>query len=621
MFKKYILAIILLNCCILWSQEQKLDSIKEVLKTYKVQDTNRVSMLIDLTKYHNTRVIDSALPLIEEALEISKKIKYRKGEGYSLNALSTYNLLKGNYDKATKVAMEARSILKEINDTDNLIFNNNLLARIYAKGGEFDKALELNLENIELVQDMPSSDSKAGFHFYAGKAYQDKGNLDKAEFYFNNALSISKEADFQTGVSIAQSTLGSLYLDKKEFRKALSIAQESIDFYKQYDQKHNVANSQLIAAQAYAGLGNFTKAVELNEIAISIYKELNMLPPLKDAYLLQSKYHEDRKQFEKSKDYLKLHYTIVDSIFSQDKLKIIEDLQTKYETEKVNSQKEAAEAQVILAEAKNQRNQYFLIGAVVIAGLILLSSLFFFGRLRAQKKAELITIELHETQKRLALEKQYRDSELKALKAQMNPHFIFNALNSIQEYIILNKKDLAGDYLGMFADLMRKYLHHSDAGTLSIQDEIESLEMYLDLEKLRFEDTLSFKFNVSEAIEKEHTHIPTMLIQPYIENALKHGLLHKKEDRKLWVTFENGDDRTVLCSIEDNGVGRAKAAQYKAQTKKLHQSFATQATENRLDLLNYGKDRKIGVNIIDLQDDNGVVKGTKVLLTIPTTKA
>jgi two-component system LytT family sensor kinase len=100
-----------------------------------------------------------------------------------------------------------------------------------------------------------------------------------------------------------------------------------------------------------------------------------------------------------------------------------------------------------------------------------------FSRIKAKKKAEIIILELHETQKRLALEKQYRDSELKALKAQMNPHFIFNALNSIQEYIILNKKNLAGDYLGKFADLMRKYLQHSDSGTLTIHDKIESLEM------------------------------------------------------------------------------------------------------------------------------------------------
>ena len=621
MFRTFILALFLLCGLTMWSQEKELDSIREVLKTYKVQDSNRVSMLIDLTKYHHTRVIDSALPLIEEAIEVSKKINYKKGEGYSLNALSTFNILKGNFDKATEAAMEARAILTEINDTDNLIFNNNLLARIYAKGGELDKALELNLENIKLVENKPSSDSKAGFHFYAGKAYQEKGDFDKAELYYTNALNISKEAEFQTGIIIAQSTLGAVYLDKKEFKKALSMAEKSLEFYEKYEQQHNIANTQLVAAQAYAGLKKYPKAIDLNSKAINIYEELSMFPSLKDAYLLQSKFHSSQEEFKKSNSYLKLHYAIVDSLFSQDKLKIVEDLQAKYETDKINSQKEAAEAKTKLVEAKNERNQYFLIGAVVIAGLILLSSLFFFGRLRAQKKAELITVELHETQKRLALEKQYRDSELKALKAQMNPHFIFNALNSIQEYIILNKKNLAGDYLGMFADLMRKYLHHSDAGTLSIQDEIESLEMYLDLEKLRFEDTLSFDFKVSEAIEKETTHIPTMLIQPYIENALKHGLLHKKEDRKLWVSFENDDHRTIVCTIEDNGVGRIKAAEIKAQTKNLHRSFATKATENRLDLLNYGKDRKIGVKIIDLQDDDGVVKGTKVILTIPTTQA
>lgn len=249
-----------------------------------------------------------------------------------------------------------------------------------------------------------------------------------------------------------------------------------------------------------------------------------------------------------------------------------------------------------------------------------MSSLFFFGRLRERKKAELVTLELRETQKRLALEKQYRDSELKALKSQMNPHFIFNALNSIQEYIVLNKKNLASDYLGKFADLIRTYLHHSDTGVISLQEEIDSLKTYLDLECLRFEDTLNYTFNVAEDLNTDVTHIPTMLIQPYIENALKHGLLHKKEDRQIKVSFSKGEKNNIQCTIVDNGVGREKSKELQKKRASLHKSFAAKATEERLELLNFGKHKKIGVQIIDLYDESNIGNGTQVIVSIPILK-
>ena len=124
----------------------------------------------------------------------------------------------------------------------------------------------------------------------------------------------------------------------------------------------------------------------------------------------------------------------------------------------------------------------------------------------------MVAAELREAQSRLVLEQKYKESELKALKAQMNPHFIFNALNSIQEYIITNKKNEASDYLGKFADLIRRYLNHSDSRSISLTEEVESLQMYLDLEALRFEKELSYSISLSKTMNDETIHIPTMIV-------------------------------------------------------------------------------------------------------------
>ncbi len=224
---------------------------------------------------------------------------------------------------------------------------------------------------------------------------------------------------------------------------------------------------------------------------------------------------------------------------------------------------------------------------------------------------------IKEKEKELALKNAKFENELAVLKlenlkSQMNPHFIFNALNSIQEYIILNQKNLASSYLAKFADLIRAYLEHSSKGYITIREEIECLDIYLQLEKLRFED--KFEYSLHGIENNDHLKIPTMLIQPYVENAIKHGLLHKKDNRKLTISFELFKNQSMLkCIVLDNGIGRVKANEM--QHKK-HNSFATEATAHRLELLNFGREKKIGVEIEDLYE-NAIAIGTKVTLLIP----
>lgn len=246
-----------------------------------------------------------------------------------------------------------------------------------------------------------------------------------------------------------------------------------------------------------------------------------------------------------------------------------------------------------------------------ITGLILISfgllTLFYRNKLQVKEKEKELAL------KKAKFENELATLKLENLKSQMNPHFIFNALNSIQEYIILNQKNLASSYLAKFADLMRAYLDHSSKGYISVGEEIECLDTYLQLEKLRFEDT--FRYKITSPKGHEDIRIPTMLIQPYVENAIKHGLLHKKENRNLAIDFELlNDEKTLRCIIADDGIGRIKAAQLRSMK---HRSFATEATRHRLDLLNFGRERKIGVTIDDLTNDAKEAIGTKVTLLIP----
>ena len=218
-------------------------------------------------------------------------------------------------------------------------------------------------------------------------------------------------------------------------------------------------------------------------------------------------------------------------------------------------------------------------------------------------------------QRKNSIERSLRESQLAALKVQMNPHFIFNALNSIQEFILLNEKRLANEFLGKFSDLMRLTLDMSNEQEIPLQDEIQMLDLYLQLEGIRFEN-LQYYLEIEKNLDIENIQIPSMIIQPYIENALKHGLLHKKENRKLWVRFSEKED-FLQCEIEDNGIGRKKSGEFNQNRLKKHKSFAISATQKRLDLLNYGRKKAIKSEIIDLYNENQEALGTKIILNIP----
>jgi sensor histidine kinase YesM len=209
-------------------------------------------------------------------------------------------------------------------------------------------------------------------------------------------------------------------------------------------------------------------------------------------------------------------------------------------------------------------------------------------------------------------------NEQRLLRSQMNPHFVFNALNSIQDYIMNNERKMAGKYLGKFADLMRLNLHQSDSKQITISDEVKTLQLYLELEKLRFEDTLQYHIVTDPALDSEMVCIPSLLIQPYVENALKHGLLPLKSQRLLSIEFKhNATADFVICTIEDNGIGRKEAERINKLRDPNHKSFAISALKSRIDLINKENDRPITEEIIDLEDELGNGSGTRVILTFP----
>lgn len=216
---------------------------------------------------------------------------------------------------------------------------------------------------------------------------------------------------------------------------------------------------------------------------------------------------------------------------------------------------------------------------------------------------------------KIELENKLRESILASVKAQMNPHFIFNALNTIQSFIYLNDKKNATGYLGKFSQLTRTILEMSNKTTVSLAEEIEAILLYLELEKMRFDEGMNYSIEVSSTLDKTLVRIPSMIIQPYIENAVKHGLLHKKGERSLKCSFEM-QAQFLKVTIDDNGIGRTRSAELNKIKNKEHQSFATQANEKRLEALNRGTAVTVSVQYTDKISPESEALGTTVVLLI-----
>ena len=206
-------------------------------------------------------------------------------------------------------------------------------------------------------------------------------------------------------------------------------------------------------------------------------------------------------------------------------------------------------------------------------------------------------------------------SQLTALKSQMNPHFLFNTLNSLQDLILKHDIKNSNYYLNKFSLLMREILDMSGKDEVPLSREIKLLDTYLELEKLRFGEEFKFIIKMDEALDLDHLMVPPMIIQPFIENALKHGLLHKKGGKNLSIEFKLIQD-ILICEIIDNGVGRKRSEEIKTRNSRTHQSFATEATDKRMDLLNSFNNKHYSFEIIDLYEEDKPL-GTKVIISIP----
>jgi sensor histidine kinase YesM len=273
-------------------------------------------------------------------------------------------------------------------------------------------------------------------------------------------------------------------------------------------------------------------------------------------------------------------------------------LEISYETERKNQQINMLEQQSELQEYRFRQNRLFMYGLGITLVLVMLFAILFFRQNRIKAMHQNIQL------------------KQRLFRSQMNPHFIFNSLASIQNSIINEDPMKASKYLARFSKLVRNILDSSAAETITLENEINTIENYLTLQKIRYPEMINFTISVDEGLDMEATLIPPMLTQPFIENAIEHGIKSKEIKGNIEVRFIR-KNQTLVLEIEDDGIGREKAQENLKARDPGHKSMATNITQERINVLNRKRNRKIQFNIIDLKDEAGDATGTKVVIEIP----
>ncbi len=587
-----------------------------------------------------------AMYYFEEALKIAERIKDKK-RIFKLNhsiAILYQDLGydksdKGETSKAKEYQLKGLEVAMKNEDTYMTIAICNNLGNIYNISGDLTKALDYDLKALRLSENLGDQKQLAITNSNLGILYLEMKDSIKSLVYFNNALnifikmkdsvamaimcddiaevySITQEIDKQFEyarkafdirkkirdtlyISYSYSNMAAAYIRKKRYATAIEFYLKALELHTKMESKQFIADDYLGMAVTYKFSKEYNKAIEVLDKGFAIVKAVDDKKTELFSYGLYSEIYELEGNFKKALEYNKLKSTLNDSIYNKDKNKKIAELQTQYETEEKEKEIDHLTQQTKIQQLEISRNQYLILGLGSLA-LLIIAFAFLFSR-----------------QRKLKANQTKMEVEQKLFRSQMNPHFIFNSLIAIQNYVYKHQPAEVAKYISSFAKLMRMILENYRNEFVTIEKEIDTLKYYLELQQLRFQDKFDFSIEVDPKIDIESVSIPPMLSQPFIENSIEHGIMNKQDGKGIITLKFIQQDKMIQLIIEDNGIGMENANKMKTQQGSKHTSLATTITQERLIILNKKSKRKFSLEIKDKKNDESGSEGTLVIITMP----
>lgn len=631
-----------------FSQEKVADSLQNVLKNSKddIQTATVLNQLASAYQDFNPKLLKE---YAQKALVVSRKINFASAEGTALLSLGNAGIISGNYAEALEHFQNAQIVFeKELqSQPSNQLELKNGLARAYGSMGivfseqnSYAKALQNHLKAIKLYEETGQELKVAQVSNNIGVVYQSQNQEFKALDYFLKCFKIQEKNKLSSGITATN--IGKIYLKQKNYLEtlkyfqlaqkrfeqfpdarglgellthsgryyqeqnnnveAVSSFEKALIEFKTIDDKFGSSDTYYYLGQFYLEQKDYQKALENTQKSLVYAKELELLESVQNSELALSAIYEKMGQTNESLKHLKLYGIVKDSLQNQENVRQMVQAEMNFEFDKKESllQKEQEKKEIVYEE-EIKRHQMQILFSILFVILVFGIVFLIYNRMQLKKT--------------LTLQKELAEYEQKALHLQMNPHFVFNCLGSISSFIVQNGTDSAIKYLAKFSKLMRLTLEYSKEALIPIDKEIESLQNYLELEQLRFNQVFDFTITKSADIEDDLA-LPPLLLQPFVENAIIHGLIPKQEKGKIEIEFEL-EGENLLCTIRDNGVGLEASQKLKEQSVSIHKSMALDITKKRLEMMESSTQKKSFVTINEIADENGVVRGTKVVLNLP----
>jgi Putative regulator of cell autolysis len=608
-------------------QEQKLAS------AYSYKGVNYAAMGND----------SAALHLYTMALAIHTKLQNHSGIASTLNNMAIVQVNRGRYAEALDYHTRAFAVLEQLGDIKRMAGALNNIGVVYLYLADYRRALDYYLRALAIQEQLGQNQAMANNLTNIGIIYKNIGDYSNAINYHQRALALYEKENFRQGMANALGNIGVTYDKAKEPVKALEYSEKALALNRQIGNQKHIAGDLTNLGILYKGMTQYSTSRHYLQQALELYTDtddknnmtsvLNHLAALyidapdstlarwgmnnslryeqAQRYLQQalplaqatgavdrlsevwksfSDVYAARGNFRNALQAHRQHVFFRDSFYNVETEKQLTRRVMQFEFEK----KEGASIAAI--EQQRLINRLLLAGAILV--LLAAAAIFVFYKRKRDAEAR---------QREAELRAEAADIEMKVLRLQMNPHFIFNSLNSISDYMMKNDIRQADQFLARFAKLMRLILEHSEQSLAPLAGELQALELYLQLEAMRHQGRFTWEIVTNSVIDKNNMLVPPMLLQPLVENSIVHGMVSKNGDGHITVRID-ADDDLLYCMVEDNGRGFADS---NTASSGKRSSMGLAITRRRIEMINKMANHRASMEIIP------AAPGVKVLLTLP----
>ena len=581
------------------------------LKEYDLSLKNYENAL----RVYSTSPVESSLFLLDDNVRSEKKTaKYNKSNEkqitldyknlYKKAGLTALYLNKPEVSKTYFIKLLTLS--GSGNDQANYFFAKQSLADIDVKIGQYEEAETYYNEILNHYTKQADTNSIINLNIKLGNLFKAQNQPQKAISYYSTARDLALKTDDDESVNIAFDNISKSLNQQRDIPSQMKVNQEAMRFNEERGNVKELAKNSIDMGNLYLETDSSSKAIEQLERGVVLSDESGDIETKSKAVKALSEAYEKEGEEDIALEMYKEYIELEDSVnkryaeaveMNKQKGRLLENTQNKVlilEKDKELNIKtiELLQREKRLKEEQVKRQYLLIIFLTVGLGLLVITSLIVYRNNRLRRKANRLLM-------------------LKSLRSQMNPHFIFNALNSVNNYISSNNERAANKYLADFSKLMRNVLENSGEDFIPLIKEIEILELYLKLEHSRFKDKFEYLLKIDESIRLEKLSIPPMLIQPYIENAVWHGLRYKAEKGFLEIEFKN-TDQNIEIVISDNGIGRKRSMELKTENQKIIKSTGLKNIANIINIIREIYHFKLDVIVLDLIPETG--EGTVVKL-------